>query len=318
MSGESQPQPDINTEVGKKAHELLVEHLAHAEALKNPDFRRAMIDRKAVEAEAENIGRLKAVELARQHEHEAVNYDEHPWGIDYLKRSRSLGTILRNVRKAADEKKEFDPSYAGMEAARAEALEKAIREARSLTLESGKVVAERLSSRQISPDIKVILEHSDEEKKFSAEGLRRKGKVRSKLPVISHEDMEKGWELPISGQINQAAKVVLCEDGRILVAYGKYQEDQGSGESRLYVKPNAELHTEEHTDILPLINRPAPEIKPKSTYYSYLNEQPESDIGLANLPIDTSVARAHIILNREESMQEAVASLLVKHSIPLD
>jgi hypothetical protein len=39
---------------------------------------------------------------------------------------------------------------------------------------------------------------------------------------------------------------------------------------------------------------------------------------MANLPVNTPIAKAHIVLSREQAMQEAVVSLLVKHGIPID
>jgi hypothetical protein len=122
--------------------------------------------------------------------------------------------------------------------------------------------------------------------------------------------------MPINGQVDRFARVILCKDGRILVAYPKAEKEEG-GKNVLYVDPNT-------NDELEMIGRlpsySGPEqsrIKPGNTYSRFIDEEVGSDIGMSSLPVGSPVARAHTILTREQAMQEAVVSLLVDHDIPV-
>jgi hypothetical protein len=314
--------PDFEEQVQARLHEIYTENLAYAEGLRDPGFREALAIRKAAETQAENAGRMRAIHNAKREakQNEEARFSEHPWGLEYLVQEVSPQAAYD---RASDKVEQETVDSDELIHEREEALTGEMNQARELTLALGEITAAKLREHGVKPNTILGIQHVEEVKKISGESFRLKGKLRTEVPEIHYEEENDGkphaWKLPISGQLDDLATVLLNEDGSIFTAYGRFDEgDKEKDEpNRLSIRPNRAA-SKEKQGRLPIINRPEPAPIRGETYISRLGTRLESDIGMANLPTNAAVSKAHIVLSRERAMQEAIVSLLIEHGIPLD
>lgn len=315
--------PNFGEQVQARLHEIYVENLAYAEGVQDRGFREALAARKAAESQVENDSRMRAIHNARRDakQDEEARFGQHPWGLKYLEQELSPQAAYDRAAERIVQETVVDSDDLVHE--REEALTREMNQARELTLAIGEITATKLKEHGVEPDTIVGIQHVEEVKKISGESFRLKGKLRAEVPEIHYEEENDGkphaWKLPISGQLDELATVLLNEDGSIFTAYGRFDEgDEEKDEpNRLSIRPNRAA-SKEKQGRLPIINRPEPTPIRQETYISRLDERLESDIGMANLPTNAAVSKAHIVLSRERAMQEAIVSLLIDNGISLE
>jgi hypothetical protein len=306
-------QPELDEKVQEKMADLATENLAFVELLKDPDFRNALIQRQAAEAEASRAGQLRGTAARMVRGAGDTTYDEYPWGLDqYLEGQYSLEATYDRLAEQKNTQKETTNS----DPERDDRLDLEMNAARHLTLQLAKFATQKLRAQGIAPDIEVRTRHTRPVQKFSKDESRRQGKIRAAVDEVNFHPVNEGWKLPISGQVEAHAVVTLCKDGRILVAYGNYKEGGDGAKDKLDVQPNQPTQMGNPGLI------PVPKLSDKirvgaKTYSRYISEELGSDIGMLIPNVSSSISKAHIVLERERAMQEAVISLLVDHNIPL-
>jgi hypothetical protein len=324
---------DHEKQVSDKVLEQQVENEAFIRIGDDEELRAKFLARKAVEQEVDSEARQRAIayEEARMRA-ERRNREEHPeLVIDYLARAKqepqNFETIYSRLHAKSEEAKRVELRHD-----RHEGLMETAEEARKLTLGLAQEVADRLIAAGKTPDTQAFLQRTRKIKKWGT--FASQNKLRGEVDKPYYEEVAEGWVLPVKGQIDDLATAVLCKDGRVLTAYGRFlKKGKPRGEAEVSTiggKPKGALMN--RLDFLP--NREPEEDEPDGagkkkrkkgdkpnkvtrTYSSYLNEDLGSDLGQANLPTNAPLVAANIVFRREQELQDAIVSLLIDNDIPV-
>jgi hypothetical protein len=325
---------DHEKQVSDKVLEQQVENEAFVRIGDDEELRAKFLARKAVEQEVDSEARQRAIayEEARMRA-ERRNREEHPeLVIDYLARAKqepqNFETIYSRLHAKSEEAKRVELRHD-----RHEGLMETAEEARKLTLGLAQEVADRLIAAGKTPDTQAFLQRTRKIKKWGT--FASQNKLRGEVDKPYYEEVTEGWVLPVKGQIDDLATAVLCRDGRVLTAYGRFlKKGTPKGEPKVEtygVEPKGESMN--RLDFLP--NRVPEEDKPDDaakkkrkkkgenpnkvtrTYSSFLNEDLGSDLGQANLPTNAPLVAANIVFRREQELQDAIVSLLTENNIPI-
>lgn len=322
MSGNPKNKKDATELSQDKSYEEIVEdekrrqlavHAATLALWSSNETQELIIKSKRADLVAEMEARRDASveEAKRVQESRAKQESNRPWGIKYLAQSRNQATIEAEVRQRLAS----DAERLAIQKNKSEEIPKLIESARELTLSIGDQAAQRLKEAGAKPDTEIYWGRNS----ARTSGFRSK-KVHKTVEYPSTGKPQKNaWLIPIPGQVNSSARALLMEDGEILTAFGNFE---AKGETkkgkvlevnRIFIKPN----------VPPKKDKNKEQISHNHVYYKYMNNEPESDLGMAIVPVSknkdhngkhlpTTTHGANIILERETAMQEALMSLVLK------
>lgn len=166
---------------------------------------------------------------------------------------------------------------------------------REATLEAAKSLAKMLIDVGVKPDTDIYKKTLYTEKRWGT--FASQDKLRGTVEKFASEKIDEGWVLPVTGQIEDYATVILCKDGRILSGYGNLTEGKTN---KFEVREN----------IIAKRNEEGQPTAPDHIYSSYLTEDFRSDVAASNLPTGNNIlGRAHSIIEREHALQLALGTL---------
>jgi hypothetical protein len=369
---ETPPEPDLErygideAAVNARVREIVIESRAYETIENDPVLREVVTARDAAEQALNIRARDRAVQDFNRIEEEerARREGRYPWGVDYLRdrqeggRRHDVETIYAGLGEAAMRAERNDQTARE----RAEVLGEKAHEERDFTLGIAKRVEDRLHEENVSPDIEIFVQKMETVKDRA--GFRRHGrdkliKAKRQKPTYGTPDYpNKGWKLPMQGTADDTSRVILLEDGSLLVAYGRLtptknraprkdpdtKRNRGKFDmDRLDVRPNrTRAQVEEDRKLFQRVTRKAPKqtLLPERTYSRIIDEDLHSDIGLPNSATLGAAYRqthllehegggrteqvlltpdeARIFFSREKDLQDAMVRLMVQNRVPLE
>jgi hypothetical protein len=335
-----------NDTVNARVAEILIDRLAYARI--KEDHRAAEALKRASEAEqAINLEARPEAERIVRRDYEAEEEETVTDPRENLEQIyHRLGEVALGRERRRDLRSELGSD-----------VSEYAHEEREHTLGIGRRIAARLREDRVRPDVEIFIQGSETVadrsgfKRHGRDKLFRAKKENPTYAVPGHTN--RGWQLEVRGTADDTSRVILLEDGGILVAYGRHiKAADRAGRKDPEAKRNGWEFSMDRLDVRPNRPRTQEEVKrkpaeramrketeykiiPERTYTRVITEDLHSDIGLPNSSeigaaarrsqrgetvdeIKLSPEEGKLLVAREKSLQDAMVRLLYKNDVPLE
>ena len=186
--------PSLREAVAERVREKVVETAAVLQIEQDPELHAQQVNREAYEQATEREAQVASVRLMQKREGiKRARRMVYPWDESYFNQADERKNVYHEL--SGTEPEATDDNLGELDN-NARAMHEA-REARKLTVNLGKQIAERLKESGVQPNTTVYEAHTKIVRKKIGDALLNHGKWFAKVPELYNKELQSGWVLPL-------------------------------------------------------------------------------------------------------------------------